>query len=175
MVVHYPRERLRYNSERPTAICDVLLATGPGSYRSGDIALGTPTTSARTRRGLWALYPVGEEVVVAYPGGAIAGPPHQVATDLDRLAAADGHDPLEGQVVQTLRDFLVGDQLEAVAWVRRWSRPAIGYRLSGPRNEPCQELDKTRPHADQPLPLHGGEVRPRQSEVTPKPALPPAA
>jgi hypothetical protein len=55
MVVHYPRERLRYNSERPTAICDVLLATGPGSYRSGDIALGTPTTSARTRRGLWAL------------------------------------------------------------------------------------------------------------------------
>ncbi len=147
MVVHYPRERLRYNSERPTAISDVLLATGPGSYRSGDIALGTPTTSARTRRGLWALYPVGEEVLVTHPGGAIAGPPHQVAAALDRLAAVDGHDQLERQVVQTLRDFLVDDPPEAVAGVRRWSRPAVGYRLSGPANQPGHH---TQPSASRP-------------------------
>jgi hypothetical protein len=53
MVVHYPRERLRYNSEQPAAIRDVLVATGPRSYRSGDVLLGTPTASARTREGLW--------------------------------------------------------------------------------------------------------------------------
>jgi hypothetical protein len=175
MVVHYPRERLRYNSERPTAISDVLLATGPGSYRSGDIALGTPTTSARTRRGLWALYPVGEEVLVTHPGGAIAGPPHQVAAALDRLAAVDGHDQLERQVVQTLRDFLVDDPPEAVAGVRRWSRPAVGYRLSGPRNQPGQQLDQARSQPARPLPLRDGRVRPTPPKVAPEPALRPAA
>jgi hypothetical protein len=150
-------------------------ATGPRSYRSGDIALGTPTTSARTRRGLWALYPVGEEVVVAHPGGAIAGPPAEVAAALDRMAAVNGRDTLERQVVQALRHFLVGDQPKAPEGVRRWSRPTIGYRLSGPRNQPDRELDKAWPQAAHPLPLHDGQVRPTQPKVAAKPALHPAA
>ena len=174
MVVNYPRERLRYNSERPTALWDVLLATGPGSYRSGDIALGTPTTSAPTRRGLWALYPIGEEVVVAHPGGAIGGPPHQVAVALDRLAG-DGHDPLEGQVVQTLHDFLVGDQLEAVAGVRCWSRPTVAHWISGPRNQPGWHDRNAGSPAARLLPLRPDRVQRPRPKDTPAPALQPVA
>jgi hypothetical protein len=129
MVTHFPRERLRYNSERPTAIRDVLVATGPRSYRSADIPLGTPTTSARTGRGLWALYPVGEEVVVAYPGGAVAGPPLEVAAALDRLLAPDGRGELDRQVVRALRRFLVGDRAEARPSARRPARRQPGARL----------------------------------------------
>jgi hypothetical protein len=158
MVVHHPRERLRYNSERPTAIRDVLVATGPRSYRSCDVPLGTPTASARTRRGLWALYPVGEEVVVAHPGGAVAGPPGEVAAALDRLAAADGRDLLERQVVQALRGFLLAE------------RPS--------RGEPARDDREARPRPVQPLALHGRRVRPRgptPPEVAPEPAVRPAA
>ena len=56
MVIHYPPARLRSNSDQPTAITNVLVATS-GSSHTGDIPLGTPTCSARTRRGRWALYP----------------------------------------------------------------------------------------------------------------------
>ena len=175
MVVHYPRERLRYNSERPTAIGDVLLATGPGSYRSVDIPLGVPTASARTRRGLWALYPVGDEVVLAHPGGAIAGPPHQVAAALDRLAAVDGRDPLEQQVVQALRPFLAGDRTQTHPGARRWSRPAVAYWISGPRNQPGWHDRKAGSQASRLLPLRPDRVQPARPKVAPEPALQPAA
>src|SRR4030095_15419919 len=62
MVIHYPPERLRSNSDQPTAITNVLI-TASGSSHTGEIPLGTPTCSARTRRGRWALYPSGEEGV----------------------------------------------------------------------------------------------------------------
>ena len=174
MVVHHPRERLRYNSERPTAIGDVLVATGPAWFRSVDVPLGTPTTSARTRRGLWALYPVGEEVVVAHPGGAIAGPAAEVAAALDRLAAVDGRDPLERQVVHALRRFLVEDPTEARATARRWSRPAVGYWLSGPRSEPGRRA-WTGPTGRLPVTPGDRRRRPARPEVTPEPAQRPAA
>jgi hypothetical protein len=163
-----------YNSERPTAVTDVLVATGPRSFRSGDIVLGTPTTSARTRRGLWALYPVGEEVVVAHPDGAVAGPPREVAPTLDRLATVDGRDPLEREVVQALRSFLVADHTEVRPTARRWSRPAVGYWISGPRNEPGRDRSTAWPRAH-PLPLQDGQVQPMQPKVPPEPALQPAA
>jgi len=72
MVIHYPPARLRRNSDQPTAITDVVVATStsPSSYHTGDIPLGTPTCSARSRHGLWALYPHGEEVIVVWPGVA---------------------------------------------------------------------------------------------------------
>jgi hypothetical protein len=69
MVIHYPPARLRQNSDRPTAITNVLVATSGSSSRTGDVALGTPTCSARTRHGRWALYPNGDQVVVVWPGG----------------------------------------------------------------------------------------------------------
>ena len=51
MVIHYQPERLRYNSDQPTAITDVLVATSGSSHRTGDIPLGTPTCLARSRQG----------------------------------------------------------------------------------------------------------------------------
>jgi hypothetical protein len=41
MVIHYQPGRLRYNSDQPTAITNVLVATSASAYRTGDIALGT--------------------------------------------------------------------------------------------------------------------------------------
>jgi hypothetical protein len=35
MVIHYPPARLRRNSDQPTAITGVLLATQGSSYRTG--------------------------------------------------------------------------------------------------------------------------------------------
>ena len=45
MVIHYPPARLRHNSDQPTAITDVLVATSGSSSGTGDIPLGTPTCS----------------------------------------------------------------------------------------------------------------------------------
>ena len=64
MVIHYPPARLRRNSDQPTAITDVLINGSGSSSRTGDIPLGTPTCSARSRQGRWALYPNGDQVVV---------------------------------------------------------------------------------------------------------------
>jgi hypothetical protein len=44
MVIHYPPARLRHNSDQPTAITNVLVATS-GSSPTGEIPLGTPTCS----------------------------------------------------------------------------------------------------------------------------------
>ena len=46
MVIHYPPARLRHNSDRPTAITNVLVATSGSTHQSGEIPLGTPTCSA---------------------------------------------------------------------------------------------------------------------------------
>jgi hypothetical protein len=85
MVIHYPPARLRYNSDQPTAITDVLVATSGSSCRTGEVPLGTPTCSARSRQGRWALYPNGDQVVVVWPGGDRAGPPAEGARAQERL------------------------------------------------------------------------------------------
>jgi hypothetical protein len=61
MVIHDQPGRLRRNSDQPTAITNVLMATSGSSHRTGDIPLGIPTCSARSRHGRWALYPNGAE------------------------------------------------------------------------------------------------------------------
>jgi hypothetical protein len=139
MVIHYPPARLRYNSDQPTAITNVLVATS-GSFSTGEIPLATPTCSARTRRGRWALYPSGEEVVVVWSGGALAGPPVEVAGELDRLGG-DHLDALDRDAVRTIRQFLTDPATaDAAPWsstrARTWSTPAIGYWLSGTTNQP---------------------------------------
>jgi hypothetical protein len=138
MVLHYPPARLRRNSDQPTAITDVLVATSGSSSRSGEIPLGTPTCSARSRQGRWALYPNGDQVVVVWPGGALAGPPAEVARELDRLG--DGHDDLDRAAVWAIRHFLTDPAAQdSAVWsstrARTWSRPAVGYWLSGPTNQ----------------------------------------
>ena len=157
MVIHYQPGRLRRNSDQPTAITNVLVASG-SSARTGDIPLGTPTCSARTRHGRWALYPHGDEVVVVWPGGALVGPAVEVAGALDRLGG-DRHDDLARAAVQAIRQFLTDPAAEDGArWVatraRTWSTPAVGYWLSGPTNQPGHHTHSpvSRPGAPTPVP-----------------------
>ena len=156
MVIHYPPERLRHNSDRPTAITNVLVATSGSSPQSGEIPLGTPTCSASGRRGRWALYPSGEEVVVTWPGGALTGLPAEVAGELNRLGG-DGHDDLDRGAVWAIRQFLTDPAAaDATPWSstrsRTWSTPAIGYWLSGPANQPGHHPQASRPGAAAPAP-----------------------
>ena len=139
MVIHYPPARLRHNSDQPTAITDVLIASSGSSSRTGDIPLGSPTCSARSRQGRWALYPNGDQVVVVWPGGALAGPAVEVAQELDRLG--DGRDDLDRAAVRAIRQFLTDPAAaDGARWsatrARTWSSPAVGYWLSGPTNQP---------------------------------------
>jgi hypothetical protein len=156
MVIHYPPARLRYNSDQPTAITDVLVTTSGSSY-TGDIPLGTPTCSTRSRQGHWALYPNGEEVVVVWPGGALVGPAVEVAQDLDRLG--DGRDDLDRAAVWAIRQFLTDPAAQdSAVWsstrARTWSSPAVGYWLSGPTNQPGSgdPTPASRPGAPSSLP-----------------------
>jgi hypothetical protein len=112
-----PPEQLRQNSDRPTAIADVLVATSGSPSRTGDIALGTPTCSARTRQGRWALYPNRDQVVVVRPGGALAGSPVEVARELNGLGG-DHHDRLDRAAAQAIRQFLTDPAATDAA---RWS------------------------------------------------------
>ena len=161
MVIHYPPARLRRNSDQPTAITNVLVATSGSSARTGDIPLGSPTCSARTSQGRWALYPNGDQVVVVWPGGALAGPPVEVAGELDGLG--DGQDDLDRGAVWAIRQFLTDPAAQdGVPWssarARSWSSPAVGYWLSGPTDQ-SQYGDPTpaswsgAPAAAAPIPL----------------------
>ena len=158
MVTHYPPARLRRNSDQPTAITNVMVATSGSSSRTGDIPLGTPTCSARTRQGRWALYPNGDEVVVVWPGGALAGPPAEVAGELDRLGG-DHLDELDRDAVWAIRQFLTDPATQDGAqWsstrARTWSSPAVGYWLSGPTNQPGHDTytPGSRPGTPTPVP-----------------------
>jgi hypothetical protein len=157
MVIHYPPARLRYNSDRPTAITNVLI-TASGSSHTGEIPLGTPTCSTRSRRGRWALYPNGDQVVVVWPGGALTGSPAEVAGELDRLGS-DGHDALDRGAVRAIRRFLTDPAAtDAAVWSSTreptWSSPAVGYWLSGPTNQPGHDTQPSasRPGAPTPVP-----------------------
>ena len=157
MVIHYPPARLRRNSDQPTAITNVLVATSDSSSRTGEISLGTPTCSARTRHGRWALYPNGEEVVVVWPGGALTGPPAEVAGELDRLGG-DGHDALDRGAAWSIRQFLTDPAAaDAAVWsstrTRTWSRPAIGYWLSGTTNQPGHHIHPSASRPGAPTPV----------------------
>jgi hypothetical protein len=174
MVTHYPPVRLRRNSDRPTAITNVLVATSGSSSRTGDIALGTPTCSARTRQGGWALYPNGDEVVVVWPGGALAGPPVEVARELNGLGG-DHHDGLDHAAAQAIRQFLTDPAAtQAARWsstrARTWSSPAVGYWLSGPTNQPghhthipARQPGAPTPAAPIPLPNPSPEPAPARA------------
>jgi hypothetical protein len=173
MVIHYPPARLRYNSDQPTAITNVLITTS-GSSSTGEIPLGTPTCSARTRHGRWALYPSGEQVVVVWPRGALTGLPAEVAGELDQLVG-DGHNALDRGAVRAIRQFLTDPAAaDAARWssagARTWSRPAVGYWLSGPTNQPGHHTDPaaswrgaSAPAPSIPLPDPGPQLTPARA------------
>jgi hypothetical protein len=163
MLIHYPLGQLVRNSDQPTAITNVLAATSGSSHRTGDIPLGIPTCSARSRHGLWALYPSGAEVVVVWPGGALAGPPAEVAGELARLGG-EGQDDLDRAAASAIRQFLTdpdgrdGASRPATPRARTWSSPAAGYWISGPTNQPS--------HDDLPSSWPGAPARPAQLPIT---------
>ena len=157
MVIHYPPARLRQNSDQPTAITNVMVATSGSSSHTGDIPLGTPTCSARSRRGRWGPYPHGDEVVVVWPGGAVVGPAVEVAGELDRLGG--GQDDLDRGAVWAIRQFLTDSAVtDSARWsatrTRTWSSPAVGYWLSGPTNQPGHDTytPGSRPGTPTPVP-----------------------
>ena len=176
MVIHYPPGQLRRNSDQPTAISGALVATSGSSSRTVDIPLGTPTCSARTRYGRWAMYSHGAEVVVVWPGGAMAGPPVEVAGELDRIGR-DRHDELDRAAASAIRRFLTDPAAEDGArWsairARTWSSPAIGYWLSGPANQPSHGAHTpaswpgapvSPPHPPIPLPDPSPEPAPQRA------------
>ena len=158
MVTHYPPARLRHNSSgQPTAITNVLLTTS-GSSSTGEIPLGPPTCSARRRRGRWALHASGDQVVVVWPGGALTGLPAEVAAELGQLGG--DHDALDRGAGWAIRQFLTDPATaDAARWsparTRTWSRPGVGYWLSGRTNQPGHHTHPpaNRPTAPAPIPL----------------------
>jgi hypothetical protein len=148
MVVRYPPGRIRYEGDRPAA----LLGVGVAASRFGlvDLPLGMPTTSARTSRGTWALYPLGPEVVVVHPGGAVSGPPAEVAAEVGRLAACDRQGELDRQAARSIQHLLTGDGANRAAprrlGARTWSLPAKAYWISGPDNHHGQSAAGTPEH-----------------------------
>ena len=172
MVLHYPPAQLRSNSDQPTAITNILVNTSGSSSHTSDIPLGTPTCSTRSRRGRWALYPNGDQVVVVWPGGALAGPPGEVAGELDRLG--DGRDDLDHAAASAIRQFLTDPAAaDAAQWssarARTWSRPAVGYWLSGPTNQPSDgdHTPASWPGAPSSLPQPAIPLPDPQPEPTP--------
>ena len=90
-----------------------------------------------------------------WPGGALAGPPAEVAGELDRLG--DGRDDLDRAAVWAIRQFLTDPAAaDATRWsstrARTWSTPVISYWLSGPANQ--HHPQASRPGAPAPaLPI----------------------
>ena len=92
-----------------------------------------------------------------WPGGALVGPPAEVAQELDRLG--DGRDDLDRAAVWAIRQFLTDPATQdAAVWSstrrRTWSSPAVGYWLSGPTNQPGNHIHPraSRPGAPIPIP-----------------------
>jgi hypothetical protein len=135
--IRHPPATIRYEADRPVALLGVRTAPW---YRLVDLPLGPPTTSARSERGTWALFALGEEVVVVHPDGAVSGPPADVAAEVGRLAVQERQGELDRQAARTIRQLLVGDGAGRAGPARRsgaraWSVPAAAYWLSGPDND----------------------------------------
>jgi hypothetical protein len=137
MFVRYLPGKIRYESDQPVALLGVRVPAS--SFRLVDLPLGVPTTSARTSRGTWALYPLGSEVLVVHPDGAVSGPAAEVAAEVGRLAAREGQGDLDRQAAKTVQHLLTGDGAERAGprrlGARTWSIPAKAYWLSGPYND----------------------------------------
>jgi hypothetical protein len=127
--VRYPPGKIRFEGDRPVALLGGRVPAS--SFRLVELPLGMPTTSARTSRGTWALYPLGSEVLVVHPGGAVSGPPAEVAAEVGRLAAREGQGELDRQAAKTIQHLLTGDGADRAGprrlGTRTWSIPAKAY------------------------------------------------
>jgi hypothetical protein len=134
--VRYPPGKIRYEGDRPVALLGFRVPAS--SFRLVDLSLGMPTTSARSSRGTWALYPLGSEVLVVHPDGAVSGPPAEAAAEVGRLATRDRQGDLDRQAAETIQRLLTDDGPARASprrlGTRTWSIPAKAYWLSGPDN-----------------------------------------
>jgi hypothetical protein len=128
VIVDYPRDRLRFREGVPVA--------------AGDQELASPTRVERTPGGYWALYQVGDQVLVVHPGGAMQGPPDEVGERLRGIAGDTGRgadDRAAASAFLTLTDPATDNPGKAGA-VPRSPSAETGlpptYPLSGPRNAP---------------------------------------
>ena len=133
MVVPCKPEQVQYEGDRPVALRGVPVRNG-GGFR--DVPLASPTTYARTPRGTWALFPLGDQVALVWPRGALLGRPGDVRDELDRLLAAGALGELDRAAAGTLRRFLVGEHPQAPQLQREAPGVPTGYWLSGPGNAP---------------------------------------
>ena len=142
MFARYPPGKIRYEGDRPVALLEVRVAAS--RLRLVDLPLGPPTSLARSRRGTWALYPIGSEVVIVHPDGAASAPVAEVAAELTRLASQDRQGDLDRQAARTIQRLLTGDGTGGGDPRRlrtgSWSSPARGYWLSGPYNHHRQSV-----------------------------------
>jgi hypothetical protein len=160
MFVRYPPGKIRYEGDRPVALLGVRVPAS--SFRLVELPLGMPTTSARTSRGTWALYPLGSEALVVHPDGAVSGPPADVPAEVGRLADHDRHGDLDRRAAKTIQHLLTGDGADQAGprplGARTWSIPAKAYWLSGPDNH---HVGLRRRRAG---PVHTGPPHPPRDE-----------
>lgn len=129
MIVDYPRERLRWADGVPVA--------------AGDQELASPTRVERTSGGYWALYQVGDQVLVVHPGGAMQGPLDEIGERLRGIAGDTGRgadDRGAAASFLTLTDPAADDPGKARDVPRSPSEDTglpPTYPLSGPRNVPA--------------------------------------
>ncbi|HZC99034.1 MAG TPA: hypothetical protein VFA46_02215 [Actinomycetes bacterium] len=125
MITEYQREAVRFEGGRPVAL--------------GGQPLSQATRVVQTGSGLWALFVVGEQLVVVHPGGALRGPVGELRGRLQAMAADQALGDEDREAVASFLPFLGADDPGKAEDVPR-SRVEEGvpptYWLSGMTNSP---------------------------------------
>jgi hypothetical protein len=141
MVTEYRLDALRFEGGRLVAV--------------GEQGLAEPTRAVRTGSGFWGLFAVGDDLVMAYPAGALRGRPGEVRERLEEMAIAAGLDAEDREALSSFLPFLGRDDPGAAEGVPR-SRVRAGvpptYWLSGTMNAPSGAEPKSRIEEAEPGP-----------------------
>jgi hypothetical protein len=126
VIVEFEGGDVRFDGDRPVAV--------------GEQPLANPTQLARTPSGTWALYALGDEVVVVQPWGALRGPAGELAARLRALGGDAGRDEGDREAATTLLALVDGRDEAGRPEGPRSIAGETGLPptapLSGPRNLP---------------------------------------